>query len=69
MLRKGASSVKLDERVETTSRSRDGAAEVAQAVSLQEKLDGYWLMRSEVPSVERRAVLIQKVNELQEHGQ
>jgi exonuclease SbcD len=66
MLRKGASSVKLDERVETTSRARDGAAEVAQAVSLQEKLDGYWLMRGDVPPNERRAALMQKLNELQE---
>jgi hypothetical protein len=66
MLRKGASSVKLDERVETTSRARDGAAEVAQAVSLQKKLDGYWLMRGDVPPNERRAALMQKVNELQE---
>jgi DNA repair protein SbcD/Mre11 len=66
MMLRGARSVKLDERVETTSRAREGANEVAQAVSLQDKLDGYWLMRGDVPATERRAALIQKVNELKE---
>lgn len=61
----GAKSVKLDEQVETHTRARSGAENVAQAVGLAAKLDGYWSIKGAAPSGEGRARLLEKVNGLE----
>ena len=55
----GAVSVKLEEQVLSTSRSR--TPEVARATTLPEQLDAFWKSRSDQPEGERRGRLLGKL--------
>ena len=59
MRTRGAVFVKVEERVDVTTRSR--APELATANTLAAKLDAYWRARGTVPTAEQRAALITKL--------
>lgn len=58
LLELGASDVKLEPIVETTTRAR--APELAQVSTLTEKLDAYWRAKDTVPDEVRRRKLLEK---------